>query len=116
MIVLTREILFDAALRVQLLGRSLEISFTSGGFPTFRFPNTRKLADFLGIPHYLILQSFAEMENEELVIRAERVGIVTTPAGSRLMISVLKGKYRNEAESILGIQLLAELIRSCNVG
>lgn len=108
---LSSDILFDAAIRLQLLRRSVEITFGTGDRISFRFPNTRMLADFLGIPHYLILRSFALLEKEDLVTRAERVGIITTPAGSRMMVTIMQEKYAQEAESILGQDFFTELTR-----
>ena len=72
---LSVDILFDAAIKIQVIHeRNLQISFTEDGIH-IRFPTTRKLAEFLLIPHYYILPYFAIMEQQNLVTRAERVGI-----------------------------------------
>jgi hypothetical protein len=51
------------------------------------------------------------MEQEELVTRAERVGILTTAKGSRKMIDLMMQKYLKETEDILGIPLFQEIIK-----
>jgi len=108
---LSVDALFDAAVRIQLLERSMVISFASDTTIRIKFPITRRLAEFLGIPHYLILRSFALMEQENLVTRAEREGIVTTKKGSKKMIGLMRDKYRKETEGILGAAVFEELLR-----
>ncbi len=103
--------LFDAALRALLQERSMVITFESGDMIHIKLPATRRLAEFTGIPHYLILRSCAVMEEEKLLTKAERAGMVTTDAGSRMMIGMLLQRYLREAEEILGRTILAEIIR-----
>jgi DNA-binding transcriptional regulator YhcF (GntR family) len=103
--------LFDAAVRIQLLERSITVSFASDYSIRIKFPITRRLAEFLSIPHYLVLRDFAMMEKEDLVTRAERVGIVTTKKGSRKMIELMREKYRQETEGILGALIFEELLK-----
>jgi hypothetical protein len=50
------------------------------------------------------------MEQEELVTRAERVGIITTAKGSRKMIDLMKEKYLPETEDILGSAVFQEIL------
>ena len=73
--------------------RSLTISFSEDSI-RIKFPTTRRLAEFLEVPHYYILPYFAMMEEEGLVTRAERVGIQTTSKGSAKMIGIMQEKYR----------------------
>jgi len=82
MAALSVDILFDAAIRIQLLERSITISFADNTIRV-KFPTTRRLAEFLDVPHYYVLPYFAMMEQEELVTRAERIGILTTAKGSK---------------------------------
>lgn len=103
--------LFDAAIRILLLERSFVITFDAGDIIRIRFPATRRLAEFTGIPHYLVLRSCAGREQENLLVKAERAGIVTTGEGSRMMIGIVKARYLQEAGEILGCEILAELIR-----
>lgn len=100
---------FDAALRIHLLhDRAVTITFTPSDV-LIKFPTTRSLAEFLKVPHYYVLPYFGMMEQEQLVTRAERVGILTTPLGTRKYLDLMNRNYRNEAIEILGEELLARL-------
>jgi len=110
MATLSVDILFDAAVRIQLAERSIAITFTPDTI-RIKFPTTRRLAEFLDVPHYYVLPYFAMMEQEELVTRAERVGILTTVKGSRKMIDLMRQKYLKETEDILGIPVFLEIIK-----
>jgi DNA-binding transcriptional regulator YhcF (GntR family) len=109
--ILSVESLFDAAIRVQILEQSITIVFTENSV-RIRFPTTRRLADFLKIPHYYVLPYFAMMEEEELVTRAERVGILTTAKGSRTMIGIMQSRYKKEIESVIGPDVFKALIKN----
>jgi len=104
------DVLFDAAIRIQLAERSISITFVQDEV-RIKFPTTRRLAEFLEVPHYYVLPYFAMMEQEELVTRAERVGILTTAKGSRKMIDLMKEKYLKETEEILGIPVFLEIVK-----
>lgn len=108
---LSVDLIFDAAVRIQLLERSISVSFAPDQSIRIKFPITRRLAEFLGMPHYIVLRSFAIMENEDLVTKAERVGIVTTKKGSRKMIELMREKYRQETTGILGAVIFEELLK-----
>jgi Mn-dependent DtxR family transcriptional regulator len=110
MAALSVDILFDAAIRIQLAERSLSITFAHDAV-RIKFPTTRRLAEFLEVPHYYVLPYFAMMEEEELVTRAERVGIMTTVKGSRKMIDLMKGKYLHETQDIIGIPVFQEIVK-----
>jgi DNA-binding transcriptional regulator YhcF (GntR family) len=110
--VLSVDILFDAAVRIQLLERSITVTFTDNMI-RMKFPTTRRLAEFLDVPHYYVLPYFAMMEQEELVTRAERVGILTTARGSRKMIDLMQEKYSRETAEILGAAVFKELKKKC---
>ena len=110
MVVLSVDGLFDAAIRIQLLEQSISVTFALEEI-RIKFPTTRRLADFLAVPHYYILPYFAMMEQEELVTRAERVGILTTAKGIRKMIARMAEKYRDETEKIIGLAIFAELVQ-----
>ena len=100
---------FDAALRIHLLqDHAVTITFTKEDI-LVKFPTTRSLAEFLKVPHYYVLPYFGMMEQEELVTRAERVGILTTPLGTRKYLDLMNRNYRAEAVEILGEELLDEL-------
>jgi DNA-binding transcriptional regulator YhcF (GntR family) len=110
MTALSIDVLFDAAIRIQLAERSISITFAKDTL-RIKFPTTRRLAEFLEVPHYYVLPYFAMMEQEELVTRAERVGILTTPKGSRKMIDLIREKYLRETEDILGMPVFQEIIK-----
>jgi DNA-binding transcriptional regulator YhcF (GntR family) len=110
MVVLSVDGLFDAAIRIQLQEQSVSVTFTREAI-TIKFPTTRRLAEFLQVPHYYILPYFAMMEQEELVTRAERVGILTTAGGSRKMIALMEEKYPREIEEIIGQTIFSEMVK-----
>lgn len=112
MAALSVDILFDAAVRIQLLERSITIAFADNTI-RMKFPTTRRLAEFLDVPHYYVLPYFAMMEQEELVTRAERVGILTTAKGSQKMIALMQEKYCKETVDILGAAVFKELQKKC---
>jgi len=110
MVVLSVDVLFDAAIRIQLAERSISITFVENEI-RIKFPTTRRLAEFLEVPHYYVLPYFAMMEQEELVTRAERVGILTTAKGSLKMLTMMREKYLSETENILGTPVFQEIIK-----
>ena len=112
MAALSIDILFDAAVRIQLLEHSITVAFADNTI-RMKFPTTRRLAELLDVPHYYVLPYFAMMEQEELVTRAERVGILTTAKGSRRMIDLMQEKYSKETIEILGAAVFKELKKKC---
>lgn len=115
MVALSVDVLFDAAVRIQLLERTIAITFTENSV-RIKFPTTRRLAEFLEVPHYYVLPYFAMMEQEELVTRAERVGILTTVKGSRKMIGIMKAQYEEGVVGILGQTIFKEIAQGCQTG
>jgi DNA-binding transcriptional regulator YhcF (GntR family) len=114
MIALSVDVIFDAAVRIQLLERSIAISFSQNTI-RIKFPTTRRLAEFLEVPHYYVLPYFAMMEQEELVTRAERVGILTTAKGSRKMIEIMRARYQQEIMEIIGHTIFEEIVKKCQI-
>jgi DNA-binding transcriptional regulator YhcF (GntR family) len=110
MTALSVDVLFDTAIRIQLAERSISITFAQDTL-RIKFPTTRRLAEFLEVPHYYVLPYFASMEQEELVTRAERVGILTTAKGSRKMIEMMRDRYSKETIELLGQIIFDELLR-----
>jgi len=107
---LTIDALFDAAIQIQLIEeKSLTITF-SGSIVSIKFPTTRRLADFLIVPHYYMLPYFGMMEKEGLITRVERVGIMTTTKGSRKFILRMMEYSRGDAEQVLGAAVCADLV------
>ncbi len=103
MTALSIDVIFDTAVRIQLReDRFISLNFSRDAIAV-KFPTTRKLAEFLEVPHYYVLPFFAMMEKDELVKRAERVGILTTEKGSRKYFDLLRSDpFRGEAEDLLG--------------
>jgi DNA-binding transcriptional regulator YhcF (GntR family) len=110
MAALSIDSLFDAAIRIQVIERSISLTFTEDSV-RIKFPTTRRLAEFLDVPHYYILPYFAMMEEEELITRAERVGVLTTAKGSRKMLALMQEKYAGEMKEILGPEIFSYLTK-----
>jgi len=100
--------LFDAALRIQVLERSISLTFSEDGV-RIKFPTTRRLAEFLGVPHYYVLPYFAQMEEQDLITRAERVGIMTTAKGTQKLLTLIQKNYAAEMQIILGPEIFSIL-------
>ncbi len=101
MAALSIDALFDAAVRIQVMEKSISLTFVENSV-RIKVPTTRRLAEFLNVPHYYILPYFAMMEEEALITRAERVGILTTEKGSRKMLALMAEQYSGEIRDILG--------------
>jgi len=108
MAALSVDCLFDAAVRIQIEERTLSLTFTENSV-RIKFPTTRRLAEFLGVPHYYILPYFAMMEEQELITRAERVGILATAKGTRKMLALMHENYAGEMREILGPEIFSAL-------
>jgi DNA-binding transcriptional regulator YhcF (GntR family) len=105
------EAIFAAALDIQLnIEKSISITFSPSGV-SIKFPTTRRLAEFLEVPHYYVLPYFAMMEQDALVTRAERVGIMTTTKGTQKLIGLMIQRYREESEALMGPVIFEEIIR-----
>jgi hypothetical protein len=50
------------------------------------------------------------MEQEGLVTRAERVGIMTTEAGTRRLLALMADRYLNRADVLLGTHIFEEIL------
>jgi len=101
--------IFEAAVKLMLrVDRCITIQFIAGSI-AIQFPTTRKLADYLKVPHYYILPFFAMMERDGLITRVERVGISTTLKGTRKLIEHMATRYKEELEELLGRELFHDL-------
>jgi hypothetical protein len=100
----------DAILHVIIVEeQSLGLVFTPDGV-LLRLPTTRRIAERLDIPHYYVLPLIGALEAAGDLTRAERVGIRTTPEGTRRLLARIDEQYRAEAEAILGPDLYALLL------
>jgi DNA-binding transcriptional regulator YhcF (GntR family) len=106
---LSIDAIFEAAIRIQILEEeTLTLVFSREGL-SIKFPTTRRLADELGVPHYYVLPYFAMMEQDNLVTRAERVGIMTTQKGSVKYVRMLIATWNDKAAFLLGPLILEEI-------
>ena len=101
--------IFEAAAKIMLcIDQSITMHFTPNAV-RIQLPTTRKLAEYLQMPHYYVLPYFATMEKEDIITRVERVGISTTKKGSKKLIEIMATKYKEETESILGTTFFVEI-------
>ncbi|HOJ97443.1 MAG TPA: hypothetical protein PK024_11490 [Methanospirillum sp.] len=106
---LSIEGLFESAVKIFLFeDNAISITFSKEGIH-IRFPTTRRLAEYLEVPHYYILPYFAMMEEQELVTRAERVGILTTSKGTRKIVAVMSDLHPEESASLIGSTMFDEI-------
>ena len=109
---LSIDLIFESALQIHLFEeRAVSITFSESGVK-IKLPTTRKLAEFLDVPHYYVLPYFAMMEQEALVTRAERVGIMTTSTGTTRYLALMKERYPGEGIALFGPAIYSELIAS----
>ncbi len=106
---LTYDEIFEAAIKIMIsIEHRITISYMKNSI-SIRFPTTRKLAEYLQMPHYYVLPHFAMMERDGLISRMERVGISTTKKGSKKLINLICTKFKEDIKSILNENLLIEL-------
>jgi hypothetical protein len=106
----TLDATLDAMLALVLVeDRALGLEFAGDGF-LIRLPTTRRIAERLGVPHYYVLPLIGALEADGLLTRAERVGIRTTPGGTRRLLELIEVGYRAEAEALLGPDLYSLLL------
>jgi Mn-dependent DtxR family transcriptional regulator len=111
MATLSIDIIYDAVLHIHLFEEhEISLIFSEKGI-RIRMPTTRKLAEFLGVPHYYVLPYFGMMEEEDLVTCAERVGITTTPKGALRYLGIMRERFAKEGEAILGLTVYEDLIK-----
>lgn len=107
---LSIEGLFESAVNIFLFeDKSVTLTFSKDGIQ-IRFPTTRRLAEFLNVPHYYILPYFAMMEEQKLVTRAERVGILTTSKGTERLITLMRDLHPTDSATVLGEKIFAEIV------
>jgi len=108
---LSIEGLFESAVEIFLFeDKAVTVTFSTDGMH-IRFPTTRRLAEYLKVPHYYILPYFAMMEEQELVTRAERVGILTTNSGTNRLITIMRDKHHDKSVTVLGEKIFTEMTR-----
>ncbi len=113
---LSIDLIFNAAIRIQLREDRVVTVTISKDSIGIKFPTTRRLAEYLKVPHYYVLPYFAMMEHENLVTRAERVGIITTETGTRKYFSMLTGEFPVEAAELFGPEVLQGIVKKASAG
>jgi hypothetical protein len=110
MVSLSIEGLFESAVKIFLFeDKAVTLTFSKTGIQ-IRFPTTRRLAEFLDVPHYYILPYFAMMEEQQLVTRAERVGILTTSKGTERLLILMRDLYPTDSIDILGEMIFSDIV------
>lgn len=109
MVSLSIDSLFESAAKIFLFeDKAITVTFSQEGI-LIRFPTTRRLAEYMEVPHYYILPYFAMMEEQDLITRAERVGVLTTRKGTVRFIAYMKDTYAPEIQAILGENIFHEM-------
>ena len=94
--------IFEAVLRILLFEEeSIALTFTGSGI-FFKFPKIRHIAEYLKVPHYYVLPLFGMLEKQQLITKAERIGIMTTAEGSTELMARLDRDYQEQGIALLG--------------
>ena len=108
---ITAEQIFDVAIWIQVCQeKSLEVDF----FPNrvrVRLPPKRVLAQYCSVPMSKMTAILSEMEQNQLIGTEQRGGMWATSLGNRIIADCLAGKYRKEAETVLGPVVLETLLK-----
>lgn len=105
------EQVFDAALQIQLCEKkSLEVDFSPDHIRV-HLPPKRMLALACSVPMSKMTNLLSEMEERQLIATEQRGGMWVTPRGNRMIADYLAGKYRKEAQALLGSVVLEILIQ-----
>ncbi|MBE6507549.1 MAG: hypothetical protein E7Z72_06490 [Methanocorpusculum parvum] len=75
-----------------------------------RFPTTRRIAERMDVPHYYVLPYFAGLETQGFLTRTERVGIFTTPAGTKRLFSGMSDAELARIKAVCGGELYKILL------
>ncbi|PKL69909.1 MAG: hypothetical protein CVV30_00610 [Methanomicrobiales archaeon HGW-Methanomicrobiales-1] len=108
---ITAEQVFDVAIRILVCEKkSLEVDFFMDKIRV-HLPPKRTLAEFCSIPMSKMTAILSEMEQDQLIGTEQRGGMWATPLGNRIIADCLAGKYRKEAEFVLGPVVLKTLLQ-----
>ena len=105
---LSEDVIFTCGRKLLIAEGKISFTVSSEGIEV-KFPTTRKVSMELDVPHYYVLPYFAGLEANGYLTRTERVGIFTTPAGSRRLFAGLSEEEQTQVEKILGRKLLVAL-------
>lgn len=105
---LSEDAIFACGRKLLITEGKISFTVSSDGIEV-KFPTTRKISAELDVPHYYVLPYFAGLEANGYLTRTERVGIFTTPAGSRRLFTGISDEELSEIEAILGKKVLDAL-------
>lgn len=107
--VLSEDNIFACARSLILEDRELSLQVSADGIKV-RFPTTRRIAERMDVPHYYVLPYFAGLETQGFLTRTERVGIFTTPIGTKRLFSGMSEIELADLEAVCGGDLYRLLL------
>lgn len=107
---LSEDVILTCARLLLAEDKELSVRISTEGV-CIKFPTTRRIAEKLEAPHYYVLPYFAELEKKGILTRTERVGIFTTPQGTRLLFSNLTKEEIEALTEVCGRDLLSALMK-----
>lgn len=107
--VLSEDNIFACARTLILEDGELTLQVSAAGIKV-RFPTTRRIAEHMDVPHYYVLPYFAGLETQGFLTRTERVGIFTTPSGTRRLFSGMSDTELAKIETLCGKELYQVLL------
>ena len=109
--VLSEDTIFACARTLILEDGELSLQVSADGIRV-RFPTTRRIAERMDVPHYYVLPFFAGLETQGFLTRTERVGIFTTPEGTRRLFSDMSDAELLRVREVCGEALFHLLVDS----
>jgi len=107
--VLSEDNIFACARTLILENGELSLQVSASGIKV-RFPTTRRIAERMDVPHYYVLPYFAGLETQGFLTRTERVGIFTTPAGTKRLFSGMSDAELARIKAVCGGELYKILL------
>lgn len=102
--VLSEDTIFACARTLILEDGELSLQVSAEGIRV-RFPTTRRIAERMDVPHYYVLPYFAGLETQGFLTRTERVGIFTTPVGTKRLFVGMSADELARIEAVCGREL-----------
>lgn len=108
---LTPEVVLDTALWILLCEKKfLNVEFLPECIRVY-LPSQRELAVHCSVSMTTMMLAIAGMELQDLIRKAERVGIWTTPQGNRMIADIIGRKYQKEVRAVLGPALTKTFLK-----
>ena len=105
---ISEEIVFACGRKLLLAEDKIIFSVGCDGIE-IKFPTTRKIAETLEVPHYYVLPYFSSMEEKGILTRTERVGIYTTPKGTKNLFENIGAEEKTRLEKKVGKEICSVL-------